>query len=126
MIVIKQNCINKLVFTLFEKQITCTDIFLIEIVNATTNGSYYCVALDRSCSPERYNAFCIPETNCLLPGQYSYNIYENPDSLLVPTGLNCVESGRLLVIGVDADTTSYQSQVNPNLQVYDNKSYNNG
>jgi hypothetical protein len=140
MIVIIQNCLNKVVATLFEECITgTTEVFLFEVINKTTNNYYYTVVNDVSTSPDRYQQFCVLETsgttdpytgqiNLPLAGQYDYNFYENPNFNLTPTGLNKVESGKLLVVsppGTNSPPPAYQSNVNPNLQVYDATQYNN-
>jgi len=138
MLIINQNSLNKLVVTLFAEDIlTDNNIYLFEFINLTTRGYFYCVATDVSTSPFRHNDFCITETgpsgttnpyaaqvNLPLPGQYSYNVYENPESVLSPSGLHRVESGKLLVMGVDTTQAAFQSAVNPNLQVYNSKIYN--
>jgi hypothetical protein len=138
MLIINQNSLNKLVVTLFaEDVLTDNNIYLFEFINLTTNGYFYCVATDVSTSPYRHNDFCITETgpsgstdpyagqvNLPLPGQYSYNVYENPQSVLTPSGLHRVESGKLLVVGVTAASPAFQSAVNPNLVAYNNNIYN--
>jgi hypothetical protein len=138
MLVIQQNSINKLVVTLFEEDVLTDNlIYLFEFINLTTNGYFYCVASDKSKSPYRHNDFCITETgpsgstdpynaqvNLPLPGQYLYNIYENPLSVLSPAGLNLVESGKVRVVGVTTPANSFQSSVNPNLVAYNSKIFN--
>jgi|ERR1700722_4048594 len=134
MIVINQNSLNKIIATLFAECTTDTTIFLFEIINRTTNNSYYCVVNDVSNSPDRYQEFCVLATsgttdplqsqiNLPLAGQYDYNFYENPNSLLSPTGLNKVESGKLLVVTPSTSLPAYQSNINPSLQVYDATKY---
>jgi|SRR5579863_2847068 hypothetical protein len=138
MLVIQQGTLNKLVVTLFEEdQLTDNNIYLFEFINLTTNASFYCVATDVSKSPYRHNDFCITETSpsgstnplaaqirLSLPGQYLYNVYENPNSVLSPTGLNMVESGKALVEGVDQPVNSFQSTVNPGLVAYNSGQFN--
>lgn len=59
MVIINQNEMNQLVFTLTELKVTNTNTYLFEFINATSNEAYYCVQVDNSSSPYRYNRFCI-------------------------------------------------------------------
>jgi hypothetical protein len=133
MLIITQNQINPLVVTLTEKKQLSTKIYLLELINNQSNTKVYCIANDVSVSPDRYNEFCITETSqssggtnpfdsevsLPLDGFYYYNIYENPDSLLVPSGLNQVETGKLLVLSNKIVVTPiYTSSINPSQQVY--------
>lgn len=134
MLLITQNKVNKLVTTLTEFKITNTSIYLLELTNQDTKERFYCVCTDLSCSKNRSNSFCVTETyqssggtNPLnaqvalsLPGFYYYNVYENPDSILNPSGLNKVETGKLLVIEnlPISPTKSYVNETYPDKKVY--------
>lgn len=112
MLIITQGRLNVLVTTLTEKKVNATKIYLIELVQSQENKKFYCVNTDVSISPNRYNQFCVYENSgisgttnplngqILLPlaGFYYYNVYENPLSVLSPTGLHQVETGKCLVI----------------------------
>jgi|SRR5579863_5783932 len=130
MIIIKQNTVNKIVTTLFEFKTGSTTTYLCEFINNSSQEAFYCVATDLS-NTTRYNNFCITEVsgssanplqsqvNLNQEGQYTYKIYENPNSSLDPTGLNLCEVGRLLVIGADEIITAYSADTetvfyNPN------------
>lgn len=133
MIILVQGSVNKIAVTLTEKKQSNTTIYLFEFINQESNNKFYCIAPDLSTSPNRYNAFCITETSGLsgttnpnnaqvfltLNGFYYYNIYENPNSVLVPKGLNEVETGKALVVaGSKISTPTYKSKINPGLIVY--------
>jgi hypothetical protein len=135
MLVITQGNVNKLVVTLTEKKVTDSNIYLIEFVNQESKNKYYVVGQDVSVSPNRYNEFCITETTgssgttnpfneqiqLPLSGFYFYNVYENPNSVIISTGLNQVETGKVLVLVNPASivkTPTYKSAVNPGLIVY--------
>lgn len=133
MVIITQNRTNKIVTTLTEKKVTTSYIYLFEFTNATSNEKFYTVATDLSGSKQRFNAFCITETSqssggtnpfdsevsLALSGFYYYNVYENPNSVLNPSGLNKVETGKMLVIANKIVVNpTYQSAVNPNLVVF--------
>lgn len=138
MIIIKQGQTNQIVVTLTEKKVTSTSIYLFEFVNQTSSDKFYCVSPDVSTSKNRYNEFCIEEmtdasgtTNpydseilLALSGFYYYNVYENPSSLLSPSGLNQVETGKCLVLANKTITAPvYQSTKNPNLIVFNNENF---
>jgi hypothetical protein len=120
MIVLKQDIQNQIVVTLTEKKTVITDVYLLELTNQTSFVSYYLVIEDVSSRKERFNLFALTlGTDLILPlnGFYLYNIYENPDELLLPTGLNKVETGKLFVSGETETTTAYQNET-PDLIVY--------
>lgn len=139
MLLITQDRANKIVTTLTEFKITDTNIYLFELTNQDSNQKFYCVCIDTSPSKNRYNAFCVTETfqssggtNPLnaqialsLPGFYYYNVYENPDSLLSPTGLNRVETGKLLVIAnkVIIPITKYERIPSPTKIIYNREQF---
>jgi hypothetical protein len=133
MIILLQGNVNKISVTLTEKKQSSTTIYLFEFINQESRNKLYTVAPDLSTSPNRYNQFCITETTGLsgttnplnaqvfltLAGFYYYNVYENPNSVLSPAGLNQVETGKALVIApASAPTPTYVSSVNPTLIVY--------
>lgn len=133
MIVLTQNTVNQVVVTLTEKKQSSTKIYLFEFVNQQAQSKVYCISSDLSTSPNRYNLFCINETSQAsggtnpldsdvplpLPGFYYYNVYENPGSVLSPTGLNQVETGKALVIANKVQSTpTYVSNVNPKKVIY--------
>ena len=110
MILIFQDTINQVVFTLTEKKRTDTDVYLLVFTNETSNVSFSCVVTDNSVSQYRYNRFCLKhrfgavdpmagEVNMTLEGFYTYEVYENPDSVLDPAGLNLCEFGKMKCIG---------------------------
>jgi hypothetical protein len=136
MIIIRQNKLNQVVTTLKEMQCVPSTIYLLQFINKSTNDFFYVIATDISTSPDRYQLFCITEIGSGTPdptqgevlltlqGQYDYNIFANPDSLLDPTGLNQVETGKLLVTGFSPQLPVYQSNVNPDLVMYKNTDLN--
>lgn len=133
MILIYQDSINQIVCTLAEKKLIDTDIYLLEFINILSNEYFYCVATDNSTSQYRYQRFCVThqfsmvnpllsQVNMKLEGSYEYNIYENPDSLLVPTGLNLVETGKMKCIGSTIYKKIFEPTVNTKM-VFDPKNY---
>lgn len=138
MIIIRQNSANSVIVTLKELQSPCisTSTYLFEFRSAQQNTLYYTIATDRSPSPCRYQEFCITDIGSGTPdpvsaqvllrlkGQYHYRVFANPDSVLDPTGLNCVEIGKLLVTGDEPKEVVYESTVNPDLVMYKNEDLN--
>lgn len=131
-VIITQSKVNLLQLATVDGNVTSVSVYLLEFVNKTTSNKYYCVAVNKS-NTIRYVAFCITETfsssggtnpyasqvALALSGQYYLNVYENPNSLLSPSTLNQVATTFALVINpAPVVTPSYQSAVNPNLQVY--------
>lgn len=103
-ILINQNTVNSLTFTLKEKTTLSAPIYLFQFRNVTEKVSYYCIMADTSLYKDRYNEFLFTEGTDLplvgelilgAGGQYEYFVYEqlsttNLDPTLA-TGL--VESG---------------------------------
>tara|TARA_R110000782_G_scaffold108347_1_gene196887 strand:+ start:166 stop:561 length:396 start_codon:yes stop_codon:yes gene_type:complete len=114
-ILINQNTVNSLTFTLTEKTTLSAPIYLFQFRNVTEKVSYYCIMADISLYKERYNEFLFTEGTDLpligelilgAGGQYEYFVYEqlsttNLDPTL-STGL--VESG---LIDFDRGQTTY-------------------
>lgn len=135
MILLFKQCINQVIVTLAEKKLENTDIYLVEFISSQGNEKFYTIAQDTSDWQERYQRFCIThvtgdttsgltEVNMQLEGFYEYNIYENPDSLLIPDGLNLVETGRMKLIGFTEEKPVYNPTPSPAVKpVFDPKSY---
>jgi len=111
MILIFQDTLNQnIVVTLAEKKRNITNKYLLVFTNEVSKVSFYCVVTDVSTSQYRYNKFCIShkfgtvdpmagEVNMHLEGFYNYSVYENPNGVLLPDGLNLVETGKMKCIG---------------------------
>lgn len=133
MIIINQNTSNTEDFTLAEKKLYNTDLYLFEFINQVSNEFFYCIAQDKSYSQYRFNRFCLKhktgtvdptvgEINMKLEGFYKYNVYENPNSVLLPAGLNLCETGKMKCIGVPTIIKTFEPSSNTK-KVFDPKSY---
>ena len=114
-ILINQNTVNNLTFTLKEKTTLSSPIYLFQFRNVTEKVSYYCIMADISLYKDRYNEFVFTEGTDLplvgklilgAGGQYEYFVYEqlsttNLDTTLA-TGL--VESG---LMDLERASTTY-------------------
>jgi hypothetical protein len=114
-ILINQNTVNSLTFTLKEKTTLSSPIYLFQFRNVTEKVSYYCIMADTSLYKDRYNEFLFTEGTDLplvgelklgAGGQYEYFAFEqlsttNLDPTL-STGL--VESG---LMTLERGSTNY-------------------
>lgn len=134
MIIINQNTSNTTDLTLAEKKLNNTDVYLFEFINQVSNEFFYCIGLDKSYSQYRFNRFCLKhktgtidptagEINMKLEGFYRYNIYENPNSVLLPAGLNLCETGKMKCIGAPTITKTFEPS-NTTKKVFNPKDYN--
>ena len=114
-ILINQNTVNSLTFTLTEKTTLSAPIYLFQFRNVTEKVSYYCIMSDISAYKERYNEFLFTEGTALpligelilgAGGQYEYFVYEQLSTTnLDPTlSTSLVESG---LIDFDRGQTTY-------------------
>jgi hypothetical protein len=121
---------NVVVLTLSEKISIASPNFLFEFINNQTQIKYYCISADLSLYPERYNKFTIVvktttpsplvgEIQIPLGDEYTYNVYEQSSTNLVPTGLNVVENGlmtydKIITSRVEQESTLTRKAYEPN------------
>ncbi len=145
MILLYENSVNLVFFTLTEKKRNSTKKYLFQFTNNTSGESFYCIADDKSHTPYRYNSFCIThvtgernpiigEVNFTLPGFYTYNVYENPDSIFVGEDddinsfINAglifpVETGKMKFVTESQPTEVFENPVSPNHVVFNPDDY---
>lgn len=86
------------------------------------------IVTDTSSSPDRYQQFVVITSGVTLAlGDYSYQIFEDPDSVLDPTGLNLLEIGRWVVTGPATQSipAPYQNPTVAEFGSYKNPYYSN-
>lgn len=98
---------EKVDLTLREKVSIDSPNYLFEFISNNTKKKVYCIAIDTSLYPERYNRFSLTvmettpdplsaEIKLLTGDEYTYNVYEQESSTnLDPEGLNIVETGMM-------------------------------
>ena len=119
MIKVVKASVNIVALTLTEKRTVFTPTtYLFEFESQSTALKTYCIGVDTSNWPERYNLFDITEqvnpdplaseVN-LAEGFYTYKVYDNANSAtnVDPTGLKLLEEGFAKSIGTAVTTTTY-------------------
>lgn len=114
MITLTKDNTEYIYLTLTENQLMTTPNYLFIFTNRSNNETISFVLLnakDISLYKERYNKFLIDVTKYFankLKGQYIYNIYEQTSvSNLLPTGLNLLESGIMMLKETTSVYTEY-------------------
>lgn len=119
MIKIVKASVNVVPLTLTEKRAVLTPTtYLFEFESQSTAVKTYCIGVDTSNWPERYNLFDITEQASpdplsaeveLAEGFYTYKVYDNDNSTtnIDPDGLRLLEQGFAKSIGTSVTTTTY-------------------
>lgn len=119
MIKVVKASVNIVALTLTEKRTVLTPTtYLFEFESQSTAIKTYCIGVDTSNWPERYNLFDITEQAGpdplaaeveLAEGFYTYKVYDNANSTtnVDPTGLTLLEQGFAKSIGTAVTTTTY-------------------
>jgi len=120
MIYITKNTTNDICLTLKETNINASPYYIFEFIKQYTTlplpeDSIYFYSTDSSLYTNRYNRFTLIDNDTtgsttgginvplnLKSGQYKYNIYTSDTISLDPNDfLNLMESGRMIVDGID-------------------------
>jgi hypothetical protein len=119
MIKVVKATVNIVALTLTEKRLVLTPTtYLFEFESQSTAIKTYCIGVDTSSWPDRYNLFDITEQVSPDPlqaeveleeGFYTYKVYDNANSTtnIDPTGLTLLEEGFAKSIGTAVTTTTY-------------------
>lgn len=122
MIKIIKDSVNTVALTLTEKRTSTTDTtYLFEFKSQSSASKKYCIGVDTSTFPERYNLFEITETTNPVAVDaeielsddeefWFYKVYDNLNSAsnLDPTGLLMLEQGFVKVIGTATTTATFE------------------
>lgn len=123
MIRIVKSSVNTVALTLTEKRTSTADTtYLFEFKSQSSGDKVYCIGVDTSDYPERYNLFSIEEkTNPVAVDAeielsqdeefWFYKVYDNENSAsnLDPTGLDLLEQGFVKVIGTSTADTVFET-----------------
>ena len=99
----KNNAVDNIIVTLFEKRLLAVAVYLFVFENVTTRSIvtfFKTESEELSATTERFNSFNISTSTLFTgdEGQYQYRIYEAPDSTTTDTtGLNLLECGKMLL-----------------------------
>lgn len=119
MIKVVKATVNLVALTLTEKRIVLTPTtYLFEFESQSSALKSYCIGVDTSNWPERYNLFDITEQANPDPlaaeveldeGFYTYKVYDNANSTtnVAPDGLTLLEQGFARSIGATVTTTTF-------------------
>ena len=132
MIVLNKNSTTNFVTTLYELSILSNPKYLFKFTSDQTKQSYYTIIADTSTNKPRYNEFNFIEgvndavNGSLILGKggyYHYQIYEQISTTnLNPSGLNCVELGKMKLMD-SADSPDFSSHtVSPSTNIVYNPS----
>lgn len=115
--IIQKDSENTLIFTLKELTTIQSANYLLELKSKETNQTFYTILGENLSVYSRFDSFVVNEKTSpnalnseveLKQGQYIYKVYEQASATnLNPTGLNCVEEGRLICKGTTTNNTQY-------------------